>query len=89
MYEQSDALRRLEDRNATLRRYARRLFGDRSQARDEIARLHAQFTRLAEHLEASAEEWDIAGEHIAGERNASDAVREAAARIRRTLTDTP
>lgn len=84
MYEQSDALRRLEDRNATLRRYARRLFGDRRQARDEIARLHAQFTRLADHLEASAEQWAAIGEH-----NVSATARDAAARIRRTLTDTP
>ena len=84
MYEESKALRRLEDRNDLLRKYARRLFGDRRQARDEIARLHAQFTRLADHLEASAEGWDIAGEH-----NAGDAARYAAARIRRTLTDTP
>ena len=84
MYEESQALRRLEQRNTTLRKYARRLFGDRRQARDEIARLHAQFTRLADHLEASAEGWDIAGEN-----NAGDAARDAAARIRRTLTDTP
>ena len=84
MYEESQALRRLEDRNTLLRRYARRLFGDRSQARDEIARLHAQFTRLADHLEASAEGWDTIGE-----RNARATARYAAARIRRTLTDTP
>lgn len=84
MYEESKALRRLEQRNTTLRRYARRLFGDRRQARDEIARLHAQFTRLAEQLEVSAEEWDTIGE-----RNARATARYAAARIRRTLTDTP
>lgn len=84
MYEASPAVHSLENRNAMLRKSVRRLFDDRSKARAEIARLHTQFTRLAEHLEASAEGWDIAGEH-----HASDAVRDAAARIRLTLTDTP
>ena len=84
MYEESASLRRIEDQNVRARRYIARLFNERADARDEIARLHEQFTRLAEHLEASAEGWDIAGE-----QNASDAVRYAAARIRRTLTDTP
>ena len=73
-------VRRLEEQNARARRYIVKLFDDRRKARAEIARLHTQFTALAEEFER----WS-ARELAHDEGTAQNVAENAAARIRRIL----